>query len=122
MLTERSRMDQVITGVIDHTIVPVANAIAWSATNGLLLLVFGAMWVAFAVALVFSQGSLDQAWIWIRSLPILLQAAVWLLFLPVVGGLWVWETTWPLVLRLVIVLGLGAWNILVFLPQRAAAP
>ena len=47
---------------------------------------------------------------------------VWLLFLPVVGGLWVWETTWPLFLRLVIVLGLGAWNILVFLPQRAATP
>lgn len=115
-------MDQVITGVIDHTVVPVANFIAWSATNGLLLLVFGAMWVAFAVALVFSQGSLDQAWIWIRSLPILLQAVVWLLFLPVVGGLWVWETTWPLFLRLVIVLGLGAWNILVFLPQRAATP
>ena len=122
MLTERSRMDQVITGVIDHTVVPVANFIAWSATNGLLLLVFGPIWVAFAVALAFSQGSLDQAWIWIRSLPILLQAVVWLLFLPVVGGLWVWETTWPLFLRLVIVLGLGAWNILVFLPQRAATP
>jgi len=115
-------MDNVITGIVDHTVVPMGNAIGWMASSGVLLLIFAGLWVAFAAGLIFSQGSLDQAWIWIRSLPILLQVVVWLLFLPVVGGLWVWETTWPLLLRLVVVMGLGAWNILVFLPRATPAP
>jgi len=114
-------MDQVISGVVDHTIVPMANLIAWMASNGVLLLIFAGLWAAFGIALVFSQGSIDQAWLWIRSLPILIEAIVWLLFLPVVGGLWVWETTWPLLLRLIVVLGLGFWNILVFLPSATPA-
>lgn len=115
-------MDSVITGIVDHTVVPMGAAIGWMASSGVLLLIFAGLWVAFAAGLIFSQGSLDQAWLWIRSLPLLLQAAVWLLFLPVVGGLWVWETTWPLLLRLVVVMGLGAWNILVFLPRATPAP
>jgi hypothetical protein len=115
-------MDSVITGIVDHTVVPMGTAIGWMASSGVLLLIFAGLWVAFAAGLIFSQGSLDQAWLWIRSLPILLQAVVWLLFLPVVGGLWVWETTWPLLLRLVVVAGLGAWNILVFLPRATPAP
>ncbi len=113
-------MDQVITGVIDHTVVPMASFIAWAATNGVLLLVFAVLWLAFAGAIVLSQGSLDQAWSWIRSLPLIGQAVIWLLFLPVVAGLWIWETTWPLVVRLVLVIGLGGWNLLMFLPRAAA--
>jgi hypothetical protein len=42
---------------------------------------------------------------------------VWVLFLPVMAGLWIWETTWPVLLRLLLVGGLAAWNLLVFLPR-----
>jgi hypothetical protein len=79
--------------------------------------VFALLWAAFAAALVWSQGSLDQTWEWIRSLPVILQGVVWLLFLPVVAGLWAWETTWPLVTRLIVVAGLGVANLYVFFPR-----
>jgi hypothetical protein len=78
---------------------------------------FAVLWAAFAVALVWSQGSLDQTWQWIRGLPWILQAAVWLLFLPVVAGLWIWESAWPLIVRVILVAGLGFWNLYLFLPR-----
>jgi hypothetical protein len=78
---------------------------------------FALLWAAFAGALVLSQGSVDQTWEWIGSLPLVLQAVVWLLFLPVVAGMWVWETSWPFVVRLVLVAGLGFANLYVFFPR-----
>jgi hypothetical protein len=30
---------------------------------------------------------------------------------------WVWETSWPLVVRLLVVFGVAGWNLLVFLPK-----
>ena len=113
-------MEQVVAGVVDHTVVPVADAIAWAASSGVLLAVFAALWLAFGAALVMSQGSLDQAWQWLRTLPIVIQAVVWLLFLPFAAGLWVWETTWPLAVRLLLVVGLAGWSILMFIPHTAS--
>jgi hypothetical protein len=82
---------------------------------------FAVLWVAFAVGLIWSQGSLDQTWESIRGLPIVVQAVVWLLFLPVVAGLWVWESTWPVIVRLVLVAGIGFWNLYIFFPRSMAA-
>jgi hypothetical protein len=93
------------------------NAVGWLAANGVLFVIFAAIWIAFAAGLIWSQGSLDQAWTAVRGLPLLVQIVVWVLFLPVMVGLWVWETSWPLVVRLVLVLGVAAWNLLVFLPK-----
>ncbi len=112
-------MDQLIVGVINVTVVPISNAIAFMAESGLLFVAFAALWVAFGGALVVSQGSIDGAWHWIGSLPIVVQGVAWLLFLPVLAGMWVWETTWPLVVRLVLVGGLAGWNLLVMLPRAA---
>jgi hypothetical protein len=78
---------------------------------------FGILWLAFAAALVWSQGSLDETWRWISGLPLILQGVVWLLFLPVVAGLWAWETSWPLIWRLVVVGGLGVTNLFLFFPR-----
>jgi ABC-type amino acid transport system permease subunit len=74
--------------------------------------------------LVLSQGSLDDAWATIRGLPLIVQIVVWLLFLPVMAGLWIWETTWPLVVRVLLIVSLAGWNLLVFLPRalQAARP
>ena len=93
------------------------NTVGWLADNGVLFGVFAILWIAFAVGLIWSQGTIDQAWEFIKSLPLLAQIVVWILFLPVMAGLWIWETTWPVLLRLALVLGIAGWNLLVFLPR-----
>lgn len=82
-----------------------------------IFLVFVVLWVAFAAALLLSQGSLDQTWEWIRGLPMVLQVVACFLFLPVVAGLWIWETSWPLAVRLLLVGGLGIVNVVAFIPR-----
>jgi hypothetical protein len=84
--------------------------------NIFVFVVFTALWLGFAYLLIASQGSLDAAWQWISRLPLILQGVVWLLFLPVVLGLWIWETAWPILLRLVLVAGIGFWNVYLFFP------
>jgi hypothetical protein len=110
--------------VIETLASGLGNSVAWLAENGVLFIVFAVIWVAFGAGLILSQGSLDQAWQAIRDLPLVVQVLVWLLFLPVMIGLWVWETTWPLILRLVLVVGIAGWNLLIFLPRafQAARP
>jgi len=80
-------------------------------------ILFALLWAAFVLALVASRGSLDQTWEWIRGLPLIVQGVVWLLFLPVVAGLWIWESTWPLIVRLPLVLSVGFFNLYLFLPR-----
>ena len=106
-------------GIIETLANGMGNTVAWMAESGVLFLVFAVIWVAFAVGLIWSQGSLDEAWQAIRALPLIVQVVVWVLFLPVMAGLWVWETSWPLVLRLLVVIGLAGWNLLIFLPRAA---
>ena len=79
--------------------------------------VFATLWIAFAAAIILSQGSLDGAWQRLRGLPLILQGVVTLLLLPVVIGLWVWETSWPLIARLVVVLALAVWTAYMFVPR-----
>ena len=50
---------------MDRIIEPLANGlgngIGWLADHGVLFTSFAVMWVAFGIALVLSQGSLDEA-------------------------------------------------------------
>ena len=112
----KSRVEQIIETLADG----LGNGIGFLANNWILFGIFAALWLAFGAALLLSQGSVDSAWQWVRSLPLLLQVGVWVLFLPVVAGLWVWESTWPLLVRLVLVAGLAGWNLLVLIPRAAA--
>ena len=80
--------------------------------------VFLVLWAAFAYALAANQGGLDQVWQSIRDLPLIVQGLVWLLFLPVTIGLWIWETTWPLVVRLPLVVAIAGWNLWMFFPKE----
>ena len=113
---------------MDRVIEPLAtglgDGIGWMADHGVLFLVFAILWVAFGAALIWSQGSVDQAWATINGLPLILRVLVWLLFLPVVAGLWVWEPSWPLIVRVITIAAIAGWNLLVFLPRAAqtAAP
>jgi hypothetical protein len=106
-------MERVIESVAEGA----GNSIGFLAEYGILFAIFAVLWIGFAFGLIASQGSLDAAWEWIRGLPLIAQGAVWLLFLPVVAGLWIWETTWPLLLRLSLVIGLAGWSLLVMLPR-----
>jgi hypothetical protein len=98
------------------------NGVAWMAESGVLFVIFAIVWIAFGAALILSQGSVDQAWAAIQSLPLPIQILVWVLFLPVMVAMWAWEQTWPVLVRLALVIGIGAWNLLVFLPRAAAKP
>ena len=113
----RSRMEQVITALVNNVLTPVTSLIPVLVSSGIAFVLFAVLWVGFGIALVTSQGSLDAAWQWVRALPLVVQAVVWVLFLPVLAALWIWETTWPIVLRLVLVAGLAGWSLLIFLPK-----
>jgi hypothetical protein len=110
--------------VIETLASGMGNSVAWLAENGVLFGIFAIIWIAFAAGLTWSQGSLDEAWNAIRGLPLIIQIVAWVLFLPVMIGLWIWETSWPLVVRLVLVVGVAGWNLLMFLPKalQAARP
>jgi hypothetical protein len=110
-------MEQVIESVASG----LGNSVGWMAGNGILFAIFAIIWVAFTVGLIFSQGSVDQAWQTIRDLPLVIQIGVWVLFLPVMIGLWVWETSGPLVVRLVLGVGVAGWNLSMFLPKALQA-
>ena len=111
----RSPMEQLFSGL--------GNGIGWLAERGVLFAIFLVLWVAFGVALAVSQGSLDQAWQFVRGLPLVVQIGAWILFLPVMIGLWIWEASgWPFIVRIVLVIGVAGWNLLMFLPSASRTP
>jgi len=107
--------------IIDTLATGTGQSVGWLAEHGVLFVVFALIWITICAGLVLSQGSVDQAWQAIRGLPLIVQAIVWLLFLPVMIGLWIWESTWPLIVRLTLVVGIAGWNLLVFLPKALQA-
>ena len=107
---ETGRMEQ----VIERVTTGLGDGIGFLADKGILFVVFALIWLAFGVALIWSQGSLDAAWQWVRDLPWLAQGLVWLLFLPVMIGLWIWEASWSLIVRVGLIVSLAGWTLLVF--------
>jgi len=111
-----------LTGTIDlvvgRVIVPVTSVIPFLVRTGLLLAGFAALWLAFLAAMVMQPATLADTWQALGALPLPLQALAWLLFLPLTAGLWVWATDWPLIVRVVVVLGIAGWNVLVLIPRR----
>jgi hypothetical protein len=87
-----------------------------SRVGGLIWLVFMVgMWTAFFAALATDQLHVVQAWV--RDLPLLAELGLWLLAFPWLLGTAVWESSWPLLLRalLVAVFAIG-WT-LISLPR-----
>jgi hypothetical protein len=106
-----------IESLVRWVIVPVTGVIPFLVSSGILLVMFAAMWLGFGAALVANQAALEDAWRSIGALPLPVLGLAWLLFLPPMAGLWVWTTSWPMALRLVVIVGLAAWNLLVFVPR-----
>jgi hypothetical protein len=80
--------------------------------------ILSALWLAFLVALVFDRTLLEMAWLSLRSWPLLAQLGAWLLALPVVLGLWIWQTSWPMLLRLMLLVGLASVTVYTFFPWK----
>lgn len=99
--------------LIDRLANGLGNSIGFLASSGILFVLFALIWLAFGAALVWSQGSIDAVWTWIQDLPWLLEGAVWLLFLPVTLGMWIWQTSWSMILRLLLIVGIAGWTLLV---------
>ena len=76
------------------------------------------LWLAFAAALIFNRAMLDTTWQAFRNWPLIVQLVAGLLALPVALGLWVWETAWPLLLRLILVVGLAWVSVYTFFPRK----
>ena len=83
--------------------------------------VLSILWLGFIVTLVVSPEMLNNIWLGLRGLPLILQAIIWLLTLPVMLGLWIWQTSWPVALRLILVLGLSWATVYTFFPKKVAA-
>ncbi len=115
-------LSRTIEGVVRWVIVPVTGVIPFLVSSGVLFVVFAATWLGFGAALVASPNALGDAWRSISGLPRPIVGLAWLLFLPPMAGLWVWATSWPIAVRIVVILALAGWNLLVFVPHGAARP
>ena len=76
------------------------------------------LWIGFTAALLFNPDTLNTVWQAFRGWPLILQLVVGLLVLPFVLGLWIWQTSWPLLLRLLLVLGLAWVTVYTFFPKK----
>jgi hypothetical protein len=133
MTTQNGPADRTVTGpgmdrrrnpmeqIIDTAATGLGNGVGWLAESGALFVIFVVLWIAFGAGIVWSQGGLDQVWQTVNELPLVVRLGAWVLFLPVMAGLWIWETTWPLLVRLVLIGGVAGWNLLVFLPRALQA-
>jgi hypothetical protein len=106
--------------VIEALATTLGNTVSFLATSGILFVIFAVLWVAVGAGIVLSQGSIDAVWEQIRQLPLIVQAVAWLLFLPVMAGVWIWESSLPMLIRAVLVIGLAGWTLLVMLPRASS--
>jgi hypothetical protein len=74
-------------------------------------------WVAFAVALLASQQTLDDLWTSVRDLPLIVEGVVWLLAFPFLIGLAIWQASWDEALRLTVIAVLAVAYTYMFLPR-----
>ena len=74
-------------------------------------------WVAFAVALVASQQTLDDVWTSVRDLPLVVEGVVWLLTFPFLIGLAIWHASWDEAVRLTVIAVLAVAYTYMFVPR-----
>jgi len=113
-----SILEAVLDAGIRWIILPVAGVVPFLVRTGLLFAGFAILWALLVGAMALQPAALDAAWAWLTSQLLPVQAVLWLLFLPLTGALWVWSFDWPVVVRVAIVLAIGAGNLLAFRPER----
>jgi hypothetical protein len=89
--------------------------------NVAIFALFAALWAGVAFLLVTNPGAVDSFWAWVGDQHLVVQGVIWLLLLPIMAGMWLWETDWHVVARIVLVAGIGFFNLYLFWPFRSAA-
>jgi hypothetical protein len=77
--------------------------VAMQAPGSAFLAVMAGIWGAFVALLAASPATLDDAYDWLRELPLVWEALMWLLTLPWTVAYLVYETGWEHWMRVVIV-------------------
>lgn len=77
------------------------------------------LWLGFIAMMLINSNMLVVFWHTFRSWPIFFQIIVGFLTLPVVAGLWIWQTGWPVLLRVILVLGLAWVTVYTLFPRKA---
>jgi hypothetical protein len=75
-------------------------------------------WLAFLGALVASQQTLDDVWMAVRDLPLLIEGLVWLIGFPFLVGLAIWQAPWDEAARLVAIAVLAMAYTFMFSPRE----
>jgi hypothetical protein len=78
-------------------------------------------WLAFAVALMASQHTLDEVWSWVGDRPLLVEGVIWLLGFPFLIGLAIWQAPWDDIVRLVAIAVLSGACTYLFVPRKRRA-
>jgi hypothetical protein len=74
--------------------------------------VFGALWIGFAVGVATGGAILEDAWAWLTGLEAVAAVMAWILLLPIAVGLWAWNEAGSVRVQGVVLLGLVAWTLL----------
>jgi hypothetical protein len=74
------------------------------------------MWGAFFVLLAADR--LDGLWSAVRELPLLIEVVAWMAFFPWMLGTAVWTSSWPALLRVVLVVCFAAGWTIVSIPRQ----
>jgi len=85
-----------------------AKAVPIQAPGSAFLALMAGLWGAFATLLAVSPSTLDDAYAWLRGLPIVWEGLMWLLTLPWTLAYLVYETGWEHWLRVVVVAFIAA--------------
>jgi hypothetical protein len=75
-------------------------------------------WLAFLVAVIASQQTLDDVWTAIRDLPLLVEGLVWLIGFPFLVGLAIWQASWDEAVRLIAIATLAVAYTYMFVPRE----
>ena len=78
------------------------------------------LWVAFFVLL--SADRLDELWSAIRELPLLAEVGMWVMFLPWMLGTAVWTSSWPTVVRVLLVVCFAVGWTMASIPREKPTP
>lgn len=80
-----------------------AASVPMHAPGSAFLALMAGLWGAFVTLLAVSPSTLDDAYSWLRGLPIVWELLMWLLTLPWTVAYLVYETDWTHWLRVVVV-------------------